>query len=111
MKRTLYGLGLALAAFTLAPAPAHAQFGKLGDAVKKKAKQAVVGKDDPKPTAAAPAPAAPMVAINADVLDRFTKGITAEAGKRDAYEKRDKCSQAALQTPEYLQLMTAEGRA
>ena len=110
MKRTFYGLGLALAAFTLAPVPAHAQLGKLGDAVKKKAKQAVVGKDDPKPAESSGASSS-QVTITPEVLDRFAKGLSTETQQRSAYVKYDACKKSSATSPEYQQVMMAQGQA
>lgn len=107
MRPTFLRIAVVLTLGVSISAPAQAQFGKLGDAVKKKAKEAVTGKEDPKP-AAAPA-AAPQLAISADVLDRFTKGLTAEAVRRGAYVKRDECAQSSVQSPEYMTMLAAQG--
>lgn len=111
MKHTFLRITVVLALGVSISTPAHAQFGKLGDAVKKKAKEAVTGKEDPKPAAAPAAapPAAPQLAISADVLDRFTKGITAEAARRGAYVKREKCAQSSVQGTDYMKMLAAQG--
>jgi hypothetical protein len=113
MKHPIFQLGLALALFAAVPAPAHAQFGKLGDAVKKKAKEVgaqAIGKEEPKKeeNTSSARPSTQML-ITSDVLDNFAKGLTAESAKRNDYVKREQCSQSAIQSNEYMQMMAAQG--
>lgn len=113
MKHALARFGIALALCTAASSPAHAQFGKLGDAVKKKAKEVgnqAIGKEEPKKeeTTSASRPSIQML-ITTDVLDNFAKGLTAETTSRGLYVKRQQCEQSSIQSNEYMQMMAAQG--
>jgi hypothetical protein len=117
MKHSIFRVGIALALCSVAPATAHAQFGKLGDAVKKKAKEVgaqAIGKEEPKkeeatatstPTSRPPT----QMLITSEVLDNFSKGLNAASVRRTAYAKRKQCEQSSITSPEYMQIMAAQG--
>ena len=110
-SKYLFRIGLSLALVAGLPVSAHAQFGSIGDRIKKKAKEAVLGKDEKSTgsseSAAASSPA--RIAITTDVLDRFVKGLAAEQAKRDVVVKRANCVRQAQQSSEYMNLMASQG--
>lgn len=104
MRKVFLRTGILAVLALSTPMPAHAQFGKLGDAIKKKAKEvgadAVAKKDEPAKRPVTP-PAA-QLAITTTVLDRLTKSLNTENGNRSAYVKRQNCSESAIQSPDYM---------
>lgn len=110
MRPTFLRIAVVLTLGVSISAPAHAQFGKLGDAVRKKAKEAVAGKEDPK-RAAASSPSRSQLLITSAVLDQFAKGLSVEAQQRNGYVKYDACGQTALQSPDFQRVMAAQGKA
>lgn len=115
MKHAFFRFGIALALFAAMPAPAHAQFGKLGDAIKKKTKEVgadAIGKEDPKKDeSTSSAKPSSQMPITAEVLENFTKGLNAESAKRSIYVKRQECAQSSVQSLEYMHILAAEGEA
>jgi hypothetical protein len=112
------------AAFALTSAfatPAHAQLGKIGGAIKKKAKEAAADaagvKEESKPaastaagtTAAAKPAASPPVAINSDAIDRMIKGMAAEATRRETAAKYPACEEATLKSAEVNSILMSAG--
>ncbi len=107
-RRTLAAL-LVVALAVSCPLVAHAQFGGLGDRLKKKATQAITGKPATPATRAAnadqaEAPDTNVVEITADVLARFETGLHAEEARRQEVEAKLK----AVRKPE--DYSTCEGR-
>lgn len=115
-SRYLIHVSLSLALVAMVPASAHAQFGSIGDRLKKKAKEAVLGKDEKKDesssaTSSSSGRTSSRIEITSNVLDRFLKGLAAEQSKREALVKRASCVKQAQSTPEYMNVMASEAPA
>lgn len=123
--RYLIRVATALVLASTISTPAEAQLGKLGSAIKKKAKEAasdaVLGKEETKQAESAPAakgstpatakaPAPPVrVAIDSDVIDRMMKGMAAESAKRQVKVTYDACEKTAGSSQEFMSLMQSFG--
>jgi len=129
--KALFRIALAVAVSISVSSPAEAQLGRVGGAIKKKAKEAVGdkaaevvgGKEEAKPAAAgtnaapAPAPAnkvaaqapAPSLVIDNAVLTRFAKSLDVETARRTGVKKRAACINKAGQGPEMMQVLMEMG--
>ena len=121
-SKYFFRIGLSLALIAVVPFQAHAQFGGIGKAIKKKAVDAVLGKEgkdtaktaDSSPSSnessSSPSARTPIrIAITSDVIDKFLVGLSAEQSKRSVVVKRNACVRAAQGTTEFMNVMAASG--